>query len=125
MFRLWSALEALHPTSRQSSEEERRSRDGASNAASLIQSLIPELTLTTQVDLVFSHSIAEPAGAVDWYERFAGAFDCELGKAIDIIDALENAGSRLLWDDVVVAAKDRRWAVWVSPNDVIKTKPGR
>lgn len=123
IFKLWSAMKILHPRSGQVHEVESGPR--TAGVADLIRSLTADLDLSTKIDLLFSHSIAEPAGAVDWYERFAGAFDCDLERAIDILDTLEQAESRLFRDDIVIAAKDRRWAIWITPNAVIRTRPGR
>lgn len=123
MFRLWSAVTLLHPRAHHVHEVKSCSRDAG--LAELVRSLASDLARDASVDLVFSHSIAEPAGAIDWYERFAGAFDCDLEKTIDILDTLDRAKSRLFRDEVAIAAKDRRWAIWIMPDAVIRTGPGR
>lgn len=115
IFSLWNEMKAFHPESHQANETARHSRqDGA--AADLIRSISADLD--SRVDLLFLHPIADPA-FVEWHETFAGALDCDLGQAIDMIDALDRAGSTLLDDDVAIAAKDRLCAIWLHKGDVV------
>lgn len=117
LFSLWRELEVFHPESHRANETARLTR-GEGSTAGLIRSIAPDLDHGTHVDLLFRRPIAEPS-FVDWYETLAGALDCDLGQAIAMIDALDEACSPLLGDDVAIAAKHRGWSIWLNRGDVV------
>lgn len=122
---LWDAVTRLHASAFEATEVGSIQRDGDESAGALIRALAPEIDLKEPVDLVFSHSISSPGRFVTWHEQFAGAVDCSFGDAIAMIDALEQAQSPICQDDIVIAAKDYGCAIWINPDVVTRTRPGR
>jgi len=120
---LWDAVTQLHASA--ATEVGSIQRGGDESASTLIRALAREIDNSEPVDLVFSHSISSPGRFVTWHEQFAGAVECDFAGAIAMIDTLEQAQSPICQDDIVIAARDGGWAIWIDPDAVTRTRPGR
>jgi RimJ/RimL family protein N-acetyltransferase len=122
---LWEAMKRLHSTATAAEETRRAVRGDGEALATALEALANDLPAKTPVDLVFSHLITSSNAAIDWHECFAGAFACDLQGAIALVETLDRHRSPLLRDDVVIAARDRGWALWIDPETIIRTAPKR